>query len=165
MLFHPIVASSLLLVAGSAKMYAQHLPPPVIQEIHAASKIRVQLIGGGGWRTLHAPAVDSASLSSSHSGFLPGTVPSGELEAPLPVTQVSQIQVLQGSHARTGARIGGAVGLGLSVLAVAITAGDGWVSPSTGQAVRAVVGWTALGAGLGAAIGSLSPRWTTVYPQ
>jgi hypothetical protein len=151
-LLHRIVASWLLLVGLSAEVSAQVLAPEVVQQIRAASKIRVRLVGDG-WRTLHAPIVDSVSLS--YSGSQP--------EPPLPITQVGRIQVPNGSHAGAGAAIGGAVGLGLSLLAVAVTAGDGWVSPTTGQAVGAVVVWTALGAGLGAMIGKTSPRWTTVY--
>ncbi len=159
---HQIVASSLLLVGLSAEISAQELPPEVIQRVSAASMIRVQLVAGG-WGSLNAPAVDSAGLSYTGSRFLNRGGGYLELAPPLPIAQVARIQVPHGSHAGRGARIGGAVGLGLSLLAIAVTAGDDWVSPTTGQAVGAVVSWTAIGAGVGALIGSTSRRWTTVY--
>lgn len=159
---YQIVASALLLASLSAEVCAQELASGVIQQVRAASKIRVRLVQGG-WGTLDSPAVDSASLSYTGSRFLNRGGGNMQLAAPLPMAQVAQIQVPHGSQAGRGARIGGVVGLGLSLLAIAVTAGDGWVSPTTGQAVGAMVGWTAIGAGVGALIGSTSRRWTTVY--
>jgi hypothetical protein len=159
---HPIVAAFLLAATLSVEVCAQQLPLDVIQQISAASKLRVQL-GGRDWRTLHAPTVDSVSLSSRTDRFSGGASHHLSREVSVGLAEVTQIQIARGSHAGSGAKIGGAVGLGLSLLAVAVTSGDAWVSPTTGQAVGAVVGWTAIGAGVGALIGSTSPRWITVY--
>jgi hypothetical protein len=159
-----IVASPLLLLSLSSEVCGQELASEVIQQVSSALRVRVRLVGGG-WATLDATAVDSVSLSYTGSRFLDRGGGDLRLAAPLPMAQVAQIQVPHGSHAGRGAQIGGAVGLGLSLLAVAITAGDDWVSPTTGQAVGAVVSWTAIGAGVGALIGGTSRRWTTVYPS
>jgi hypothetical protein len=154
-----IIAQSLLLVSLSAEVCAQELPAVIRQQISAAPKVRVQLVRGD-WGTLQAPGLDSAGLSYTGSRF-PNK--GADLAAPLPMAQVAQIQVPNGSLAGRGARIGATVGLGLSLLAIAVTAGDSWVSPTAGQAVAAAIGWTAMGAGVGAIIGSASQRWTTVY--
>jgi hypothetical protein len=81
----------------------------------------------------------------------------------LPVFQITQIQVPHGSHALLGGKLGAGVGCGLSLLAIAVTSGDGWTSPTAEEAGRAIVALTLIGAGVGALIGSASPRWRTVY--
>ena len=156
-----IVASSLLLVCLSVEVRAQELPPAVIHQVGAASQVRVRLVEGG-WGTLSGPSMDSVSLSYTGSRF---RGPSGrvQLAAPLPMTQVAQIQVPHGSHSGSGARIGGAIGLGITLLAIVATSGSDWASPTTGQAVVAGMVWTAIGSAVGALIGSGSRRWTTVY--
>ncbi len=86
------------------------------------------------------------------------------LPAPLSISQIAEIQVTNGSHAGNGAKIGGLVGAGLALFAVAACSGSNSIcQPSTGQAVGAVVELTFLGAGVGVLIGSLSPRWKTIY--
>jgi hypothetical protein len=162
MRFYEIVVSSLLIVCLSAEVSAQELASGVSHQISAASKVRVQLVGGQ-WGTLHQPGLDTAGLSYTGSRFLNRGGGYVQLATPLPLAQVTQIQVPNGSLAGRGARIGGALGLGLSLLAIAATSGDSWVSPTTGQAVGAAIAWTATGAGVGAIIGSASRRWTTVY--
>ena len=92
-----------------------------------------------------APYTDSATLSYSASRFLNRSANATQLASPLPVAQIAQIQVPHGSHAAPGAKIGGAFGLGLAVFAVAVTAGDSWVSPTPEQAGEAIVGLTAVG--------------------
>lgn len=162
MRFYQIVGSSLLLLSLSAEVCAQELSSRVIQQVSAASKVRVRLVGGG-WARLDAPAADSVSLSYTGSRFLNRGGGYVQLAAPLPMAQVAQIQVPHGSRAGRGAGIGGAAGLGLSLLMVAMMSGDAWVSPTTGEAVGIVVGGTVMGAAVGALIGSTSRRWTTVY--
>ena len=162
MLAHRLVTSTLLLTALSARLSAQDLAPDVVQRIGAASKIRVTLLGGV-QRTMHSPAVDSGGLEHAGSLVIHGGPLPTEPDPMVPMTQVTRIQVPSGSHAGRGATIGGAVGLGLSILAIAIASSDPWLTPTAGDAVGAMVVCTAIGAGMGAAIGSLSPRWTTVY--
>jgi len=161
MLTYRLVASTLLLAALSTKLFAQDLAPEVVQRISAASRIRVTLLGGV-QRTMYTPAVDSGG--PEYAGLvLHGAQRQADLDPTVRMTQVTRIQVPNGSHAGHGAAFGGAVGLGLSILAIAIASSDPWISPTAGEAVGAMVGWTAIGAGVGAVIGSMSPRWTTVY--
>jgi hypothetical protein len=152
-----------LLVAGVPVLAtSQELPANVVQQINASTKARVRLVGGGSG-TLYSPKADPTSLSSNRSSLLDsgGTAVSGSQL--LPIAQLAEIQVAHGSHAGSGAKIGGGLGAALALLAVALTSGQDYVSPTTGQAVAAVVGWTGIGAGIGALIGSASPRWQTVY--
>src|SRR5918995_168061 len=103
MRWYPIVAAFVLVASLSCEAYAQQLSPEVIQWISAASKIRVQLQEGR-WRTLHAPAADSVSLSYGDGRFPSGA--GGNVRASsLAVTQLAQIQVARGSHAGSGAKI------------------------------------------------------------
>jgi hypothetical protein len=161
MLFHRLVASLVVLVALSAELCAQDLAPEVVQQIGAASKIRVMLVGGGR-RTLYDPTVDASGLAYSDS-----LGPAGDRQAaspsPLPMAQVTRIQVPHGSHAGNGAKIGGALGLGLGVLGVVLASGDSWATPTAGEAVGAMLVTTAIGAGVGALVGTAVPRWKTVY--
>jgi len=163
MLWHRLVASSVLVLALSSEAAAQELAPEVAQQISAASKIRVTLAGGA-QRTLYDPAVDASGLAYSNGG--PGPV-GGRLHAEpgssLPMNQVTRIQVPAGSHAGGGAQIGGALGLGLGIFGVIQASGDTWISPTAGEAVGAMMITTALGASVGALIGTAVPRWKTVY--
>ena len=141
---------------------AQTLPPEAIQQVNAASRIRVRLTSGE-QATLYAPAIDSGSLSYTGSRFLGHGGSLAQLPPPLPVPRITQIQVPRGTHALLGGKIGAGVGCGLSLLAIAVTAGDSWTSPTAEEAGRGVVALTLIGAGVGALIGSASPRWRTVY--
>lgn len=162
MRYHRILTFSLLLAGLTIEVRAQGLPDATIRRIRAASQVRV-LLAGGGQGTLYTPVADSVSLSYSGSRFhrLDGRV--GPPPSPLLVTDLARIQVPHGSHWREGARLGAAIGLGISLLAVAVTSGDEWVAPTTGQAVQGVIAWSAIGAGVGAVLGATSRRWTTVY--
>jgi hypothetical protein len=145
-----------------AEATAQTLPPEAMQQVNAASRIRVRLATGERG-TLYAPAIDFGTLSYTGSRFLGEGGTLAQLTPPLQVSQITQIQVPHGSHALLGGKIGAAVGCGLSLLAIAVTAGDSWTSPTSEEAGRAIVALTAVGAGVGALIGSASPRWRTVY--
>lgn len=143
-----------------AQATAQTLSPEAMQQVNVASRIRVRLASGEGG-TLYAPAIDSGSLSYTGSRLLGQSGNLAQLPLPLPVSRITQIQVPHGSHALLGGKLGAGVGCGLSLLAIAVTSGDGWTSPN--QAGRAIVALTLIGAGVGALIGSASPRWRTVY--
>ena len=73
----------------------------------------------------------------------------------IPLANLSSLEVVTGrrSNAKKGAIIGGAVGAGLVVVSVAILAADDW-EPTVGESGRALVVWSAIGAGIGALIGS-----------
>jgi hypothetical protein len=145
-----------------AQARAQTLTPEAVQQVNAASQIRVRLASGERG-TLYAPGVDSESLSYAGSRLVGSTGSLAQLPPTLPVAQIRLIQVPHGSHARLGSKIGAAVGCGLSLLGIAATSGDNWTFPTPEEAGFGIVALTVVGAGVGALIGSASPRWRTVY--
>jgi hypothetical protein len=162
MRYHRIAFFLLALVALPVLGFAQALAPEVIDQINTSAKLRVSL-SDGGRGTVYSPAADSTSLNFKHSAMPNRGGPTVELPGPFQVAQVTKIQVAQGTNAGKGAMIGGAIGAGLVLLAVAGTSGT-YAAPSTGQAVTAAVVWTGIGAGIGALIGGHSTHWRTVYP-
>ena len=162
MRFYSILQSSALLVMLGTQARAQTLTPDALQEVNAAARVRVRLASGQRG-TLYAPAIDAGSLSYTGTRLFGSSGSLAQLPSPLPVAQIRQIQVPHGTHALLGGKIGAAVGCGLSLLAIAKTSGDGWVSPTPGEAGFAMVVLTFAGAGVGALIGSASPRWKSVY--
>ena len=162
MRFHSILQASVLLVTLGTQAWAQALTPDARQQVNAASRIRVRLASGERG-VLEAPAIDSGSLSYTGNHLLGSSGSLTQLPPPLPVARITQIQVPHGSHALLGGKIGAAVGCGLSLLGIAAASGDGWTSPTPQEAGFAIVVLTFVGAGVGAVIGSASPRWETVY--
>jgi hypothetical protein len=162
MRFYSILQSSALLVILGTQARAQTLTRDALQEVNAAPRVRVRLASGERG-TLYAPAIDAGSLSYTGNRLLGSSGNPAQLPSPLPVAQITQIQVPHGTHALLGGKIGAAVGCALSLLVIAGTSGDGWVSPTPGEAGFAVVALTVVGAGVGALIGSASPRWKSVY--
>jgi hypothetical protein len=158
---HRSILCSLVLAAAPVLARAQALSSQLVEQINTSTRARVRLVTGSRG-TLYAPRADSTSLAYDRSEFLNRGGSVVALSAPLPIGQIAEIQVSNGSHADNGAKIGGGVGAGLALLAVAACSGS-ICQPSTGQAVGAVVVWTFIGAGVGALIGSLSPRWKTIY--
>lgn len=158
----PIVAALLLLAGPLAPLAAQGLSPETLQAIHNASRARVRLAGEG-WHPLSGTGADSAGVAAGEASIFIGPGHAGQLSGAVPLSQVAQVQVKAGSHAGSGAKIGGAIGLGLSLLAIAVTAGDDWTAPTGEQAIAGTMMTTAIGAGIGALVGLTSPRWRTVY--
>lgn len=157
------VVSCLLLLAGAPVLAsAQELGSDVVGQINASSKARVRLIEGPR-ATLYSPKADSTSLEFKRGEFVNNAGSVVQLSQPLGVAQVAEIQVAKGNHAWKGAQIGGGIGAALALLAIAVTAGDPYVSPTPGEAVTGLVVWTAIGGGVGALIGSASTRWKPVY--
>jgi hypothetical protein len=157
----PLVIALLLLAASLAPAGAQELSPEALQAIHSASGARVRLAGEG-WRPLAGTAADSSGSTADAAQLYVGGR-AGLAPGPVPLSRVAQVQVRAGSHAGNGAKIGGGVGLGLSLLTMLLASTDEWTSPTTGQAITGVIGTTLFGAAVGGAIGSASPRWRTVY--
>jgi hypothetical protein len=154
------VAVLLSLGGALAPAAAQQLAPETIQQISAASRARVRLAGEG-WHPLAGSAAGPVASADGAQLFLASRA--GGPVTTIPLSQAVQVQVARGSHAGSGARIGGAVGLGLSVLSMLVASTDEWTSPTAGQVIGGVIGTTLFGAGVGAVIGSASPRWRTVY--
>jgi hypothetical protein len=141
---------------------AQMLSPRTIEQINTAAKVRVHLRDGR-QGTLHGPEADSTALTYRRSHFLGRGGIWFEMRGPLAVQDVERIEVPVGSRAASGAKIGAAAMAALTLVAIAGCAGS-ICEPSSGDAVVALVFWPAIGAGVGALIGSGSTRWKTVYP-
>lgn len=152
----------LVLLALPALAGTQALPWAVVQQINASGRIRV-LLTDRRRATLHRPRADSMIVSFDHGTFLNRGGSVVELSPPVSSGQIAQIDVANGSHAGGGARIGAGIGAGLALVAV-VGCQDSICEPTTSEAVSLVVGWSFVGAGIGAFIGSLSPRWRTIYP-
>jgi hypothetical protein len=144
---------ALLLLAALTPLAAQELSPEAREAIHNASQARVRL-SGEGWRPL---------AGTSGALLYVGAARVGDPGGAVQLDRVAQVQVKAGSHAGSGARIGGAIGLGLSVVGLLLASTDSWTSPTGGQVVSGLIGSTLFGAGVGALVGSSSPRWRTVY--
>jgi hypothetical protein len=151
----------LVLAAAPTLGRAQVLSSGIVDQINASTRVRVRLREGR-QGNLYAPRADSMSLTYDRGEFLDRGGRLVKLPPPLSIRQLAEIKVAQGSHAGSGARIGAGVGAGLAILAIVVCQGT-LCQPSSGEAAAAVVVWTVAGAGVGALIGSLSPRWHTVY--
>jgi hypothetical protein len=156
---HAVVTVLLLLVGRGVPAAAQELSAETLQAINTASRARVRL-GDAEWHR----------LAGTGSGMSPDGarvyVHDGGATAPVTevvVGDIRELQVAGGSNAGKGAFIGGAIGLGLGLVAVVALSGDEWTTPSGGQAIAGMLLNTAAGAGLGALIGSASTHWRTVY--
>jgi hypothetical protein len=155
-----IVVTVLLLLGGRiAPIAAQELSSETLQAINTAAHARVRLADAE-W---HRLAGTGSGMSSDHAQVY---VRAGRADSP--VTEVSlrdvrELQVARGSNAGKGAFIGGALGLGLGIVAVIGASGDDWTTPTPGQAVTAMLVSTIAGAGIGALVGSASTHWRTVY--
>lgn len=151
----------LVLAATPALAQPQALAPQIVEQINAATSVRVRLVTGGRG-TLHAPRADSTSIAFERSAFLNSGGSVVAMPAPLAIGRIAEIDVPDGSHAGSAAKVGAGVGAGIAILAVAGCQGT-ICEPTASQAVSAVVLWAVIGGAVGALFGSGSPRWKTVY--
>jgi hypothetical protein len=154
------VATVLLLLVGRGlPAAAQELSTETLQAINTASRARVRLADAE-W---HRLAGTGRGMSPDGARvYLHDRGATGSLTE-VALGDVRELQVAGGSNAGKGAFIGGAIGLGLGIVAVIALSGDEWITPSGGQAIAGMFLNTAAGAGLGALIGSASTHWRTVY--
>lgn len=148
----------LLLTGRLVPAAAQHLSAETLQAINTASHARVRLADAG-WHRL--AGIGGAPSESTLVYVREGSAGWSRTEVPVP--EARELQVARGSNAGRGASIGGAIGLGLSIVAVIVASGDEWTTPSGGQAIAAMLLNTAAGAGVGALAGRASTHWQTVY--
>src|SRR3954451_25169232 len=156
---HSVVTVLLLLVGRGLPAAAQELSAETLQAINSASRARGGL-GDAAWHRL-ADTGRGMPADGARVYVQDGATTSSLTEVALP--KVPELQVARGSNAGKGAFIGGAIGLGLSLVAVIALSGDDWAAPSSGQAVAGMLVNTAAGAGVGALIRSASTHWRTVY--
>src|SRR6185369_12347520 len=108
------VVTALLLLARVIPASAQELSAETLQAINAASRARVRL-GDAAWHRL----AGTGSEMSANGGRV--YVRDGNAESSLTevaLVDVRELQVARGSNAGKGAFIGGAIGLGLGIVAV-----------------------------------------------
>jgi hypothetical protein len=156
---HTVVTVLLLLGGRIAPVGAQELSSETQQAINTAAHARVRLADAE-W---HRLAGTGSGMSSDVAQVY---VRDGRADSPLTevsLRDVRELQVARGSNAGKGAFIGGALGLGLGIVAVIAASGDEWTAPTAGQAVAGMLIFSGAGAGLGALAGSASTHWRTVY--
>jgi len=151
---------------------AQATSPPFQDQINAAVKIRV--LGVWGRADLTEPKLSADTIryarSRIHASFsTPSALPlplSLTLPQPLFLGDVTEVQVPAGNDAGHGAVAGGLLLGGLMLVAtVATSSCDSCIASGTsaGDVIGATLVAGAIGAGIGALIGSTSTRWKTVY--
>ena len=166
----PVVAMMALTITPVLR--AQVTSPQFRDEINAAVKIRA--VGAWGRAELTEPRVDADTIRYSRARVLasfstPSALPQPRglvLPQPLPLEDLTEIQVPSGNDAAHGAVAGGLL-LGLIglVAGVATSSCDSCLGrgASAGNVIGVALIGGAIGAGIGALLGSTSTRWRTVY--
>ncbi len=174
------VACVLALTVGGGVAHAQSeppaasaTPPPAAGTELAATLSRhgtARLQTRGGWFELTRPLLaDDTGLTYRAARRLDSEMPAADLPQPLPLSEISEIQ-LRANAAGRGAVIGGAVAGGfalLGVLPLAAACDDLGAGEQCGIVSAPVIGTVLVvgagGAGIGALIGASVKRWKTVY--
>ena len=165
-------ASVVTVLAVPLALRAQTTSAPFQVQINAAAKIRV--VGAWGRAELTEPKVSLDSIRYTRSEVLasvatPNALPlplSLTLPQPLSLADVTEVQVPAGHDTGHGAVAGGLLLGGLMlVAAVATSSCNSCITGGTsaGDVIRGTVVAGAIGAGIGALVGSTSTRWKTVY--
>ncbi|PYP20842.1 MAG: hypothetical protein DMD53_09770 [Gemmatimonadetes bacterium] len=166
----PVVAMMALTITPVLR--AQVTSPQFRDQINAAVKIRA--VGAWGRAELTEPRVDADTIRYSRARVLasfstPSALPQPRglvLPQPLPLEDLTEIQVPSGNDAAHGAVAGGLL-LGLIglVAGVATSSCDSCLGrgASAGNVIGVALIGGAIGAGIGALLGSTSTRWMTVY--
>lgn len=157
-----ILLCSLCLAAVAGNATAQALSRQIAEELSAASKARVRLHDGT-WVTLDRPKADSTIITYRYGESLNRGGTRVARPGPLRVDQLNRIDVARGSHAGSGAKLGGAIGAGLGIVLYAAANAEDPGFFSAGDALQGTVTIAVLGAAVGALIGNGSPRWHAVY--
>ncbi|HTR19429.1 MAG TPA: hypothetical protein VMH88_01135 [Gemmatimonadales bacterium] len=162
-----VVAAVVLSVGTSFPVASQNLSADLATQIAAAGHLRITTATAYGDLFQARVTVGGDSIGYGRGDAVDRR--SGrrrDLPQPLPVAEVSRIELQNGSHAGTGALIGGSVGLAFGMVMIVAFANDEFFSEgmSTGDYVALGAIPTAGGALLGTLIGAAVPRWKTVYP-
>jgi Trk-type K+ transport system membrane component len=161
-----------VVLAAPPVLRAQATSAPFQDQINAAVKIRV--VGAWGRAELAEPSVSAGTIRYSRARALtsfsaPSALPlslSLILPQPLPLADVTEVQVPAGNDAVHGAVVGGLLLGGLMLVAgVAASSCDACITSgaSAGDVISVTLVAGAIGAGIGALLGSTSTRWKTVY--
>ena len=160
----------LLLLAALARggtLAAQAIPALDSAALAALidSTPRIQVRLPTGWATLDGPRLQRDSLQFRHGTTHDRGGRLVALPSPLAFADVSEIRMAAGNGSAKGAAIGAGIGAGLGLLfAIAASSEPDCLGcPSDSEGFMAVPIVAALGAGVGALLGSGATRWGTVY--
>lgn len=125
---------------------------------------RIRTHSAAGWAELEHPRLVGDSLGFDRGQMIERR--SGRRVAvagPLDLNTIDRIDALRGTQAGRGALIGGLIGAGLGLALGIAMSQDEFFQAGTGEVAAATLVFGAGGAGLGALIGVLVPRWERVY--
>ena len=146
---------------------AQAVPPPDTAALAALldSTPRIQVRLPTGWATLDGPRLQRDSLQFRHGTTHDRGGRLVALPSPLAFAAVSEIRVAAGKRTARGAAMGAGIGavLGLLLVSGLGSEPDCLGCPTEAEARPVIPLLAALGAGVGALIGSGSTGWRTVY--
>ena len=129
-----------------------------------AAVARIRTHSAAGWAELEHPRLVGDSLSFDRGQLIDGR--GGRRSAvasPLPLAGIDRIDARAGTHAGRGALVGGLIGGGLGLALGIAMSQDDFFQASPGEVAAVTLVFGAGGAGLGALIGALVPRWRPVY--
>jgi len=125
---------------------------------------RIRAHSAAGWAELEHPRLvgdsldfDRGQMIDRHSGRRV------TVAGPLALGTIDRIDARAGAHAGRGALIGGLIGAGLGLAAGIAMSQDEFFQASGGEVAAVTLVFGAGGAGLGALLGALVPRWQPVY--
>lgn len=160
----------LLLLAALARggtLAAQAIPPLDTGALAALidSTARIQVRLPMGWATLDGPRLQRDSLHFRHGTTHDRGGRLVALPSPLAFADVGELRVAAGNRSAKGAAIGAGIGAGLGLLLAIAAASEPEClgCPTDADFVMAVPILAAMGAGVGALLGSGATRWRTVY--
>lgn len=128
-----------------------------------AAVARIRAHSAAGWMELEHPRLVADSLQFERGQMVDHSGRRVAVPGPLALGTIDRIAVREGTHAGRGALIGGAIAAGFGLAAGIAMSQDEFFQAGPGEVAAMTVVFGAGGAGLGALIGALVPRWRPVY--
>lgn len=132
------------------------------QSLDSATVVRLHLSSGrtyqGRLLTPFGPGADSVVACPYPSVYCPGLT----MRSAFPASEIAGVDILVGSRAKRGAVIGGIVGVAVGAFGLWLVLQVGPEYVTEAEVASFVPAYTALGAGIGALIGSTKRIWKPV---